>query len=198
MLRNICAAALCPSFFLLPIGTVEAQESQAQESGVKAPAVDEIVAPNFRISLPGPIKVSAEKNVSTPWGRATETRYTASVAVGNDKYGEYYGFSNFAFSPSRPLPVNKLKQARSFFLQGKKCFANEKISPPIWKDARGEPWPQTLFGGGCAAPENFLVLTAVANGHVYRVHVSQNWGPHTTSLDGALRWMIEHIQLTEK
>ena len=193
MCGNICTLALSSLLFLLLIGAVE-----AQESGAGASAVEEVVTPNFRMSLPVPIKVSTEKNVLTPWGRATETRYAACVAVGNDKYGECYGFSDFAFSRSRPLPVNKLKQARSFFLQAKKCFANDKVSRPIWKDARGKPWPQTLFGGGCAAPENFLVLTAIANGHVYRVHVSQNWGPHTTSLQGGLTWMIEHIQLTEK
>ena len=189
MPRNICAAALCLLSFLLLI--VDAQESQAQESGAKAQAVDEVVTPNFRVSLPAPIKVSTNTNVSTPWGKATETLYEACVGDCN----EYYSFSDFAFSPSRPLPIRKLKQARAFFLQSHKCVANDKQSPPIWKDTRGRPWPQTLFGGPCAASASgFLALTAIVNGHVYRVHVA----PHTTSPDDALRWMIEHIHLTEK
>jgi len=194
MRRNIFAPALCLLSFLLLIGTVE-----AQESGAKAPALEGIVTPNFRISLPAPIKVSTTNNVSTPWGRATETLYRVCARVGSDECGEYYGFSDFAFSPSRPLPTKRLKQVGSFFLRGKKCGADVKVSPPIWNDSRGKPWPQALFRGTCAAPEVFLLLTAIANGHVYLVHVAQNLnGPHTASLNGALIWMIEHIQLTER
>ncbi len=184
MSRIVC---LC-----LPLYLLFACGAYAQEPAEKLPALQEVITPHYRLTLPAPIETTTTEKVQTPWGEATKTEHMAKSGA------SYYIFRDFTFSSHRSPSVAKLKQARSSFLQQRKCTATDATPPPVWNNAQGKPWPQTLFAGHCAAPEQFMVLTAIAGGRVYQMQVVQDLRGKREDLPTAMTWLIDHVQLMKK
>ena len=167
-------------------------KAYAQEPAEKPPAQQEVITPHYRLTLPAPIETTTTEKVHTPWGEATMTEHMAKSG------GASYIFREFTFSSHRSPSIAKLKKARSYFLRQRKCTATDATPPPVWNDAHGKPWPQTLFAGHCAAPEQFMVLTAIADRHLYQMQVVQGLRGKREDLPTAITWLIDHVQLMKK
>lgn|GEM_PF-4016657 len=117
----------------------------------------------FHAVAPIPFSAPLNERVDTPWGAATMSQWTAL-----DRTGFSYVFSHFALRSTQPPSTSRLRAARAFFLQNRKCVA-EDVAAAAMTSADGVAWPQAVFAGNCAAGESFRAVTLIANGHVYQL-----------------------------
>lgn len=160
----------------------------------KIPETTLVDTSSHQFILPiGLMKASTEVEERTPWGRANVKVYSVT-----DEHGVTFIFRSFNFLLKRQLESAKLKQVRSSFLQQRKCVAKD-VAATLWFDDEAHAWPQTLFDGYCAAPENFMVLTALIDGHLYQVQViSKGFASDKTasqSLMQSMKWFVTNTQL---
>ena len=212
-MRRILSLSL---FFFLSFA-VSAQEiaNPHLPDPTKNDAPNVIETPRYRLEMPAPIKTTVREDVSTPWGKADITSYKADTGS-----RMVYLFRDYSFPASRTITTAKLKQVRSHFLQARKCSAEtvpaaawtgEKnwkpkhlpalrvTPPPKWKNAEGKPWPQTLISGTCVSGERFMILEAIANKRLYRLHVSAGMpSVNFQLLIDAMTWLTDHVHVTEK
>lgn len=187
----------CVFFLFLPFslmigGTACAENVRETTADVGTPSAYESVTPRYRIVMPAPIRTEVRENVRTLWGRSTVTTHTADLG---DR--SYFIFMEYSFASGRRPSPERLKQARSDFLWARKCIAEDIPPPPVWMDERGEMPPQTLFTGYCAAPERFMVLTALAHDNIYQLQVILDLrNNELIDVVQAMLWLIDHAQLT--
>jgi hypothetical protein len=123
---------------------------------------------DYRVELPASLAMHTERTVPTPWGDANADEYVA-----RDERGITYIFSAYRYRSSVDLKASKLKAVKDIFLQTHKCVATTMDAVPI-RTADAQTWPQTQFGGNCAAPGDYRILVLVAAGRHYQLQVSND------------------------
>jgi hypothetical protein len=126
-----------------------------------------IATSDYLILMPDCV-VDRVESAQTPWGKADVRSFLARSSSGIT-----YIFLAFDFATSTAITANSLVEAKTYFLRNKKCTARELPWPAV-RTADGKAWPQTYFGGTCAAPGEYLVLTLIAHGRLYQLQVSND------------------------
>jgi len=139
---------------------------------VMLPAVPhEVRDADYRVELPAPLAAHYERIVQTPWGRAHVDEYLT-----RDERGITFIFSAYRYRSAAPLKVAGLRAAKDNFLLQHKCVATTLDAAPI-HTADAAAWPQTTFGGTCAAPGDYRILVLIAAGRHYQLQVSNDPQP---------------------
>lgn len=132
---------------------------------------NEVSGAGYQVELPAALAAHLQRDEQTEWGRARVNDYYA-----RDARGITYIFTTYRYPKTTGLKADKLRAVKDRFLREHKCVAATTHTAPI-RTADAGLWPQTLFGGSCAAPGEYLILVLIASGQHYQLQVSNDPQP---------------------